>query len=109
MANCTNPLSAEMKEYLKKMGALVRNERLQQNLSGAELARRSGVGLNTIWNIEKGEPSVSLKNVLFILSALDCADKVLMVVPEGADDPPTRQRARKVDAHRVKVTVKKRS
>ena len=51
MANCTNPLSAEMKEYLKNIGALIRNERLQQNWSGAELAKRAGVGVNTIWNI----------------------------------------------------------
>ena len=64
MANCTNPLSAEMKEYLKNIGALIRNERLQQNWSGAELAKRAGVGVNTIWNIENGNASVSLKNVL---------------------------------------------
>ena len=86
MANCTNPLSAEMKEYLKNIGALIRNERLQQNWSGAELAKRAGVGVNTIWNIENGNASVSLKNVL---------------------SSPTRQRARKRAPRRVKVIVRK--
>lgn len=109
MANCTNPLSAEMKDYLKTMGAVVRNERLQQNWSGAELAKRAGVGVNTIWNIENGNASVSLKNVLSVLTALECSDQILKTIPSDSSVSPTRQRARKVDAHRVKVTVKKRS
>ena len=108
MANCTNPLSAEMKEYLKKMGALIRNERLQQNLSGAELAKRAGVGVNTIWNIENGNASVSLKNVLSVLDALHCTDLVLKTPPTDPADPPSRQRARKSASLRVKVTVKNR-
>ena len=108
MANCTNPLSAEMKEYLKKMGALVRKARLQQNLSGAELAKRAGVGVNTIWNIENGNASVSLKNVLLVLSVLDCADRVLKTAPADSAVSPTRQRATKMKPQRVKVAVKKR-
>lgn len=106
MASCTNPLSAEMKEYLKKMGSLIRKERLQQNLSGAELAKRSGVGVSTVWNIEKGEPSVSLKNVLSVLDALHCTDLVLKTPPTDSADPPSRRRARKSASLRVKVTVK---
>lgn len=108
MANCTNPLSAEMKEYLKKMGALIRNERLQQNLSGAELAKRAGIGVNTIWNIENGNASVSLKNVLSVLEALDCSDLILKTPPTDSADPPSRRRARKSAPLRVKVTVKNR-
>ena len=108
MASCTNPLSAEMKEYLKKMGSLIRKERLQQNLSGAELAKRSGVGVSTVWNIEKGEPSVSLKNVLSVLTALDCTDQVLKSIPADSSNPPGRQRAGKIKPRRVIVTVKKR-
>lgn len=108
MANCTNPLSAEMKEYLKKMGALIRNERLQQNLSGAELAKRAGIGVNTIWNIENGNASVSLKNVLSVLDALHCTDLVLKTPPTDSADPPSRRRARKSAPLRVKVTVKNR-
>ena len=105
MANCTNPLSAEMKDYLKTMGAVVRNERLQQNWSGAELAKRAGVGVNTIWNIENGNASVSLKNVLSVLDALDCSDLILKTIPSDSSVSPTRQRARKhrcqVDPHRT--------
>lgn len=108
MANCTNPLSAEMKEYLKNMGALIRNERLQQNLSGAELAKRAGIGVNTIWNIENGNASVSLKNVLSVLDALHCTDLVLKTPPTDSADPPSRRRARKSAPLRVKVTVKNR-
>ena len=66
MANCTNPLSAEMKEYLKNIGALIRNERLQQNWSGAELAKRAGVGVNTIWNIENGNGILKTEMLLFL-------------------------------------------
>ena len=108
MASCTNPLSAEMKDYLKTMGAVVRNERLQQNWSGAELAKRAGVGVNTIWNIENGNASVSLKNVLSVLDALHCTDLVLKTPPTDSADPPSRQRARKSASLRVKVTVKNR-
>ena len=107
MANCTNPLSAEMKEYLKNIGALVRNERLQQNWSGAELAKRAGVGVNTIWNIENGNASVSLKNVLSVLDALDCSDLILKTIPSDSSVSPTRQRARKRAPRRVKVIVRK--
>lgn len=108
MANCTNPLSAEMKDYLKTMGAVVRNERLQQNWSGAELAKRAGVGVNTVWNIENGNASVSLKNVLSVLDALDCSDLILKTPPTDSADPPSRRRARKSAPLRVKVTVKNR-
>ena len=97
-----------MKEYLKKMGALVRKARLQQNLSGAELAKRAGVGVNTIWNIENGNASVSLKNVLSVLDALNCADLVLKPAPSDPADSPPRRRARKATPHRVKVTIKNR-
>ena len=92
MANCTNPLSAEMKEYLKNIGALIRNERLQQNWSGAELAKRAGVGVNTIWNIENGN---------------DCSDLILKTIPSDSSVSPTRQRARKRAPRRVKVIVRK--
>ena len=88
-----------MKEYLKNIGALIRNERLQQNWSGAELAKRAGVGVNTIWNIENGNASVSLKNVL--------SDLILKTIPSDSSVSPTRQRARKRAPRRVKVIVRK--
>lgn len=89
------------------MGAVVRNERLQQNWSGAELAKRAGVGVNTIWNIENGNASVSLKNVLSVLDALDCSDLILKTIPSDSSVSPTRQRARKRAPRRVKVIVRK--
>ena len=108
MASCTNPLSAEIKDYLKTMGAVIRQERLQKNWSGAKLAKRAGVGVNTVWNIENGNASVSLKNVLSVLDALHCTDLVLKTPPTDSADPPSRQRARKSASLRVKVTVKNR-
>ena len=97
MANCTNPLSAEMKDYLKTMGAVVRNERLQQNWSGAELAKRAGVGVNTIWNIENGNgfcffEECTIRSGCFGLFRPDTQNDTLRLLRFA--DAPTRSKTR---------------
>lgn len=56
------------KELLKRIGENLEKARIVRKLSQQELAERASVSRQTISNIEKGKPSVSLISVIWALS-----------------------------------------
>jgi y4mF family transcriptional regulator len=52
------------------IGSFVRAERKRQGLTQQQLADRSGVGLNFVYQLEKNKPSVQLDSVNQVLRAL---------------------------------------
>ncbi|MCX6130786.1 MAG: helix-turn-helix transcriptional regulator [Proteobacteria bacterium] len=53
-----------------EIGSFVRSERRRQGLTQQQLAARSGVGLNFVYQLEKNKPSVQMDSVNLVLRAL---------------------------------------
>ena len=81
------------------MRSRVKRERLQRNVSQADLADRAGIGIHTLRRFEAGEGDPSLRIFVAILRALDAVTALEAVLPEPAVDPlasppqPNRQRS----------------
>jgi transcriptional regulator with XRE-family HTH domain len=63
----TYPLPAPAVRALAKLGRDVSLARRRRRLSQASLAERSGIGLNTLRRLEKGEPSCSIEQLARVL------------------------------------------
>lgn len=53
-----------------EVGDFVRGERKRQGLTQQQLATKSGVGLNFVYQLEKNKPSVQLDSLNQVLRAL---------------------------------------
>jgi len=71
---------------LDELGSRLRTERLNQNLTVAELVARSGVAPRTIQNVENGE-NYSLSTLLGILRALGLLHRIDALLPEPVLSP----------------------
>ena len=54
--------------------------RLRRHLSAELVAERAGVSRATVWNVEKGNPSVAIGIYAAVLHALNNMDKDLLLV-----------------------------
>lgn len=89
---------------IAKLGRDISLARRRRRLSQASLADRSGIGVNTVRRIEKGELSGSIEHlarVLYVLGELERLEKLLDTGSDGVgllmmdEDLPQRVRARK--------------
>ncbi len=58
------------KKLLQTMGENIKLARLRRRLSAEQVAERAGIGRSTLWQIEKGTPTVAMGayfQVLFVL------------------------------------------
>lgn len=93
----------QTQEILRQMGEQIKFARLRRKLSSALVAERAGISRATLWNVEKGSPSVAIGIYAAVLHALNNMDKELLLVAK--DDElgrklqdlglPTRRRAPK--------------
>jgi len=60
---------------LTEMGENIKLARLRRNVTAEQLAERAGITRTTLWNIEKGAPSVNFGE--FFLSELQDADLIV--------------------------------
>ncbi|GHT50512.1 transcriptional regulator [Bacteroidia bacterium] len=63
-------LLPRLTKILGKLGEDIKLARLRRKLSAAQVSERAGISRSTLWQIEKGEPSVSMgyyAQVLFVL------------------------------------------
>jgi len=68
------PLPAPASRALQKFSRDVSLARRRRRLSQASLAQRSGIGLNTVRRLEKGEPGCSIEHlarILFVLGEIE--------------------------------------
>lgn len=56
---------------LEKAKTIIKNKRLEMNLSQRELAKKAGVSYNTIYNVEKGASNSNLLTYQKICKALN--------------------------------------
>lgn len=67
-------------EMLKTMGEQIKLARLRRNLSVELVAERAGISRVSLWNVEKGSPSVAIGIYAAVLHALNNMDKDLLLV-----------------------------
>jgi y4mF family transcriptional regulator len=65
----------------KTLGSIVRRERKALELTQAELAAASGVGIRFIIDLEAGKPTLQLEKVLQVIRTLGCS--VAITSPSG--------------------------
>src|SRR5580765_4993534 len=71
---------------LAELGRRLAEQRLQRNLSQAELAERAGVGVATVERLERGSP-VALTTFIRVLRELDLLEALERLVPEPLPSP----------------------
>ena len=69
-------------KILTTMGEQIRLARLRRQLSVELVAERAGISRATLWNVEKGSPSVAIGIYAAVLHALNNMDKDLLLVAQ---------------------------
>jgi transcriptional regulator with XRE-family HTH domain len=91
----------QTRKILSQMGEQIKLARLRRNLSVELVSERAGISRATLWNVEKGNPSVAMGIYAAVLHALNNMDQDLLLIAK--DDAlgrklqdlelPTRRRA----------------
>lgn len=89
-------------KHLEDLGWRIKLARLRRKLSVAAVAERAKVSRSSVWEVEKGSPSVAIGIYLNVLMAIGMAaelDRVLENDPLGRlmqdSDLPTRERRKR--------------
>lgn len=80
MGNKPNEILPSTMEILATMGEQIKLARLRRNLSVELVAERANISRATLWNIEKGSPSVAMGNYAAVLHALNNMDRDLLLI-----------------------------
>ena len=88
---------------LEQMGEQIKLARLRRRLSAELIAERAGISRATLWNVEKGSPSVAIGIYASVLHALGNMDKDFLLVAKDDElgrtlqdlELPVRRRAPK--------------
>ncbi len=105
MANTnTNRLSMSDRAIIEQLGTFIKNERLAQNKTQAEIAKHAGINRWTLVQAEKGQPInlISLVQILRALNRLDVFnsfkfEQQLSPLALAKEEKKQRQRARNND------------
>ena len=73
-------VSPKTAEILEQMGEQIKLARLRRRLSTELVAERAGISRATLWNIEKGSPSVAIGIYAAVLHALGNMDSDFLLV-----------------------------
>ena len=76
-------------KILAEMGEQIKLARLRRQLSTELVAERAGISRATLWNVEKGSPSVAIGIYAAVLHALNNLDTDLLLVAK--DDEFSRK------------------
>ena len=77
-----NMLQYRKGKILKELGENIKLARLRRKLSTKQVAERAGIGRTTLYEIEKGKPSVSIGNYAQVLSVLGLEDDLSNVAKD---------------------------
>lgn len=67
-------------DILKTMGEQIKLARLRRDLPAKLVAERAGISRASLWNVENGSPSVSIRIYAAVLHALNNMDRDLLLV-----------------------------
>ena len=96
-------VSPKTAEILEQMGEQIKLARLRRRLSTELVAERAGISRATLWNVEKGSPSVAIGIYAAVLHALGNMDNDFLLVAKDDElgrtlqdlELPVRRRAPK--------------
>ena len=96
-------VSPKTAEILEQMGEQIKLARLRRRLSTELVAERAGISRATLWNVEKGSPSVAIGIYAAVLHALGNMDNDFLIVAKDDElgrtlqdlELPVRRRAPK--------------
>ena len=96
-------VSPKTAEILEHMGEQIKLARLRRRLSAELVAERAGISRATLWNVEKGSPSVAIGIYAAVLHALGNMDSDFLLVAKDDEfgrtlqdlELPVRRRAPK--------------
>ncbi len=73
-------LLPKTKNILEQMGEQIKLARLRRDISSELAAERAGISRATLWNVEKGSPSVAIGIYAAVLHALNGLETDLLLV-----------------------------
>ena len=76
-------LVPKVQRVLTTFGENLKLARLRRNLSMEQISERAGISRSTLWQVEKGKPTVSMGTYLQVLVVLGLERDLLKL---GADD-----------------------
>jgi putative transcriptional regulator len=80
----TNGTTSQMVQ--KELGTRIQKIRLDMNIKQAELSKKSGVSLTTIYRIESGE-DVGFSKIIAVLLAMGMSSELEAFIPEEILNP----------------------
>lgn len=80
MAKKTVKIMRNTEKILEQMGEQIKLARLRRNLSATLVAERANISRSTLWNVEKGNSSVSIGVYAAVLHAINGMDKDFLLV-----------------------------
>lgn len=103
MGKTESVILPQTREILEQMGEQIKLARLRRHLSVELVAERAGISRTTLWNVEKGSPSVAIGSYAAVLHALNHMDRDLLLIAKDDEfgrklqdlELPTRKRAPK--------------
>ena len=84
-------VSPKTAEILEQMGEQIKLARLRRRLSAELVAERAGISRATLWNVEKGSPSVAIGIYAAVLHALGNMDSDFLLVAKDDEFGRTLQ------------------
>ena len=75
-------LQYKTNKIVRELGENIRFARLRRKLSTQQVAERAGIGRRTLYEIEKGKPSVGIGNYAQVLSVLGLENDLLNVAKD---------------------------
>ena len=108
------PVLPQTQAILQQMGEQIKLARLRRRLSSALVAERAGISRATLWNVERGSPSVAMGIYAAVLHALNYMDKDLLLIAKDDElgrklqdlDLPIRKRAPKKSKDWIDISYK---
>ncbi|MCR0316602.1 helix-turn-helix domain-containing protein [[Clostridium] innocuum] len=80
MAKKTVKIMKNTEMILEQMGEQIKLARLRRNISATLVAERANISRSTLWNVEKGNPSVSIGVYAAVLHAINRMDKDFLLI-----------------------------
>lgn len=80
MGKKTVNLLPNTERILSTMGEQIKLARLRRQLPAELVSERAGISRATLWNVEKGSPSVAIGIYAAVLHALNNMDKDLLLI-----------------------------
>lgn len=82
MTHIKHPLLPRLVKILNGLGENLRLARLRRRLSAQLISERAGVSRSTLWQIEKGSPTVALGSYIQVLFALGLENDMALIAKD---------------------------